>query len=257
MINFIKILPILLFYNIIPREADLNKNNLELFIDKVLHFPLWVKQAVYLNLAKDFKNDTCQVLSEYALYVPILTFQGQNELNEKKSCFDGNIYNFLEMCAKGFSILEISMSVYFSMEEVSKFFEFCLEQGFIKEPDKSILSFAKFISGKFRLGEYLNDIGLINSEQLENAIQNMNGKMLGQTLVELGYIKKEDINRLLIIKEEAQKRFVSDYNSIPNISASFSEESRRYEKEIENLKRENELLKKKMKQLLQLVKNND
>ena len=250
-------MPRLLFYNIIPLEADLKKNNLELYIEKLLKAPFWIKQAVYFNLANDLKGNNCHVSNEYALYVPILTFQGQNELNEKRCCFDGNIYNFLEMCAKGFSILEISMSAYFSIEEVSKFFEFGIEQGFIKQPDENILSFAKFISGKFRLGEYLKDIGLINSEQLENTIQNANGKKFGEALIEFGYIKNEDISRLLILKEEAQKRFVSDYNEIPQIFGEFCNDNKRYENEILSLKEENKNLKKKMKQLLQLVKNNE
>ena len=250
-------MPGLLFYNIIPLEADLKKNNLELYIEKLLTAPFWIKQAVYFKLSEDLKDDNCDVANKFALLVPTLTFQGQTELSEKKCFFDNNIYNFLDMCSKGFSILEISMSAYFSIEEVAKFLEFCIEQGFIKEPDKNILTFGEFISGKLRLGEYLKEIGILNNEQLENTVKNQNGKKFGEALIALGYLKKDDIRQLLILKDEAQKRFVSDYNDIPKISCEFCNDEKRYENEILNLKEENKILKRKMGQLLQLVRNND
>ena len=233
----------------------MKKNNLELFINKILDTPLWIRQAVLVYLENNLEGSKRE--NSFALYVPSLTFKGENELIEKRCGFDGNIYNFLQFCKDNLSMLEISMNTFLSLEETAKILEFCIEQNFINQPDKDIFAFAGFISGKYRLGEYLNEIGMISSEQLENAIQKIGGKKFGETLVELGFIKSADIKQLLILKEEAQKRFVIDYNSIPQISSTYCDEKSKYEEEIADLKEENMKLKKKMGQLLQLVKNHD
>ncbi len=230
------------------------KNNLELYIEKILNAPLWIKQAVYLRLSDDVKN--C-ALNVFANLIPTLTFQGRSELKDKRCGFDSNIYKFLELSEKGFSILEISVNTFFSLEETAKIFEFCIEQGFIDVPQKDIYAFSCFISGKYRIGEYLKEVGIISGEQLEKALQQSLGKKTGETLINLGYVKEEDIKPLFILEEESQKRFVPDYNTIPNISVSFCDEAKQYEKGIADLKAENEDLKKKMRQLLQLVKNSD
>lgn len=52
---------------------------------------------------------------------------------------------------------------------------------------------------KLRLGDILLQKNLINQEQLESALkeQKVRGTLLGDTLVELGYIKQDDINDVL------------------------------------------------------------
>lgn len=235
----------------------MKKNNLEHFIEKILNVPFWIKQAVYIELGKDLKNNSFDIPNDFVSYVPTLTFKGQSELEDKNCGFDANIYNFLNYCKEGFTVLEIAMDTFFSLEETAKLLEFCIEQNLINSPDNGVLAFCRFISGKYRLGEYLNEIGMINSKQLEFAVQNIGGKKFGETLVELGFIKSNDIKQLLILKEEAQKRFVADYNTVPEVLCKFSDDTKCFEKEISDLRCENAELKKKMRQLLQLVKNND
>lgn len=59
-----------------------------------------------------------------------------------------------------------------------------------------------------------------------------------------------------MLKEEAKKRFILDYNTVPKPETTFSDDSQKYEEEIANLKDENLKLKRKMLQLLELVKRN-
>jgi len=244
----------------------LRKNIFELFLDKVLNVPLWIKQVLYLKLVKEMQHYNCEdFLREksddiFSTFVPIMTFKGKTELMERKCGLDNNIYNFLQCCENGYSILEISVNTFLSMEEVAKYYEFCLEQSFVKTPDsQEIHAMAGYISGKFRIGEYFKQRGSITVDQLQKAIlenREFEDKKFGEILVELGYIKSEDLMSVLILKEEAQKRFILDYNTLPKPETEYSSSDKKYEEEISSLKDENLKLKQKLVQLLELVKKN-
>lgn len=246
----------------------MRKNIFNIFTDKILAVPFWVKQVLYLKLAKEMREKCCEdFLREhnqdiFSTFIPTLTFKGQSELNDKKCGLDNNIYNFLQYCSDGHSLLEISINTFMSMEEVAKYYEFCIEQNFITLPDsKEIQAMAGFISGKFRIGEYFEQNGKITPEQLQNAIKvykdankSSNVKIFGEILVELGYVKAEELKALLILKEEANKRFILDYNNIPKTEIQYSNDNEQYKQEIKKLKEENIKLKRKMHQLPQLVR---
>lgn len=244
----------------------MRKNIFELFLDKVLNVPLWIKQVLYLKLVKEMQHYNCEdFLREksddiFSTFVPIMTFKGKTELMERKCGLDNNIYNFLQCCENGYSILEISVNTFLSMEEVAKYYEFCLEQSFVKTPDsQEIHAMAGYISGKFRIGEYFKQRGSITVDQLQKAIlenREFEDKKFGEILVELGYIKSEDLMSVLILKEEAQKRFILDYNTLPKPETEYSSSDKKYEEEISSLKDENLKLKQKLVQLLELVKKN-
>ena len=150
------------------------------------------------------------------------------------------------------------------MEEVAKYYELCLEQNFIKVPDsKEIHAMAGYIAGKFRIGEYFKQKGTISVDQLQKAIlshrdalETDNQKKFGDILVELGFVTETDLRSVLQLKEEAKKRFILDYNTVPKSETTFTSENQKYEEEISKLKDENLKLKRKMLQLLELVKKN-
>ena len=226
------------------------------FLERVLNFPLWIKQALYLRLEKEIDGNISQNI--FSNCIPELTFKGQNELKERSCGFDSNIYNFLKEAEKGLSIIEIAVNSYFSMEEAAKYFVFCIEQNFINLPESNqTFAMAKFMAGKIRTGEYLKEIGKISDEQLQQAVlkcEKDSSKKFAQILTDLGFIKKEDVKSLLVLKEEAKKRFVLDYNSVPQTKSVFANEKSEFENEINNLKEENKRLKQKMQKLLELVR---
>lgn len=59
-----------------------------------------------------------------------------------------------------------------------------------------------------------------------------------------------------MLKEESKKRFILDYNTVPKSETTFTNDNQKYEEEIAALKDENLKLKRKMIQLLELVKRN-
>jgi len=242
----------------------LKKNIFTTFLDKVEDFPVWIKQIICLKLSEGIKAQVCEKFLEensdeiFSLYVPILTFKGSEEIKKRNTGLDANLYNFLSYCENGASVLEISLNTFLSMEEVAKYFIFCMEQGFVEKPENiEIEAMAGFISGKFRTGEYFAKKGLITCEQLEKAIDesSKSEKKFAEILVDMGFITQEDVSSMLTFKEEAKRRFILDYNAVPKGQSEFCDKEEMYKNEIDELRAENEKLKKKISQLLDIVKN--
>ncbi len=97
----------------------------------------------------------------------LLLLSGKTEMWNKISGLDTNIYNFLNLCYEGYSILEISLNTFLSMEEVAKHCIFCIEQNYIEIPDsQEVFAMAGFIAGKFKTGEYYRINGLLQLTSL-------------------------------------------------------------------------------------------
>lgn len=241
---------------------------LALFLDKLYAFPLWVKQIIYLQLHKDLTlrlSEDFITINEadiFQLTVPTLSLSGLTELYERKSGMDENIYNFLANINDGLNIIEISMNNFWTMEEVAKYYIFCLEQNYLNPPGKmGIYAMAGFIAGKFKTGEYFRRTGKINVEQLKRIILRQKqsieaGKPLktAEIMLSLGYATEKDTASLLLIKEESQKRFILDSSIIPISTVSKEDETKQYEDEIAKLTEQNKLLKEQLNKILIFVK---
>ena len=100
----------------------MKKNILDLFLEKVLNVPLWIKQVIYLKLGNEMREMACDEFLKnhpddiFSTFVPTLTFKGKTELTERKCGLDNNIYNFLQGCANEYSMIEISVNTFLSME---------------------------------------------------------------------------------------------------------------------------------------------
>jgi len=227
------------------------RNFLDKFLEKISDFPAWIKEIIYVRLKRDVSPEG-ELSYTFATFKPSLTDKGKCELNSKISGFDSNIYNIFEYCDNGASISDITLNTYLSMEEVANYFLFSVDEGYIQIPDNSqILNIAGFLAGKFRTGEYFVQDGIISEEQLDDAVVNYehrakkHNKKFGQSLIEMGLISQKQLDIILSIKQEAQKRFILDHNELPKIS-----EGKDYEEQIENLKRENEQLRMRIRELL-------
>ena len=251
-------------------EIILPKNILLVFLEKLMSFPLWVKQIIYLRLYQDLSA----VLSEdfinlreidlFHLYSPILTYMGRAELSDKKGGFDANIYNFLANVADGLNMLEISMNNFWTLEEVAKYYIFCIEQNYVKPADSLyILSMAGFMAGKYRTGEYFKRVGKIDVDQLEKTIikqkefaEKGTPLKMAEIMISLGFITEKDTASLLLMKEEAKKRFILDSSLIPTGLPDPTKDLQFYQAEIDKLKTQNEMLKDRLTRVLEFVKKN-
>jgi len=248
----------------------LTKNILGLFLDKLLDFPLWVKQVIYLhlyqNLALFLSEDFINVKEEdtFHLYVPVLSFAGKNEMMDRKCGCDINIYNFLINVHEGLSMLEISMNNFWTLEEVAKCYMFCFEKEYVKPPSSQyVLAMAGFMGGKYRTGEYFKRIGKINVDQLEQTIvkqkeliQKGQHLKMAEVMISLGYITEKDTSSLLIIKEESQKRFILDLGILPKEAPPPTDDLKVYQDEIAVLTEKNRVLREQLNKILAFVKKN-
>lgn len=236
------------------------------FMEKLLAFPLWIKQTVFLDLSKDLvnylSNEFLDVEEDelFHVYKPELSEVGQNELFTKESKYDESIYTFLDCCSKGMSLIEIAIENNFTMEEVSKAFTFCKTSGFFsKDVPKLVSAIAGFIAGKYRTGEYFIRAGKMTIEQLDEVLnkqQEMNesGKhvFIAELMVQMGFVRERDVKSVIFMKEESGKRFSLNADEVPSITT----ERENYDIRVENtrLKEENEILKQKMDALLTFIK---
>ena len=239
----------------------MNRQFLAQFLNKISDFPSWVKEIIYMKLSEEINKDS-NLAYTFATYKPILTYKGKCELDFKKSSFDTNIYNILSAADNDNSISDITINTYLSMEEVAGYFLFGVDEGYFEIPDNSqILSIAGFLAGKLRTGEYFMNSGTISETELNSAVEtyekDKDHKKFGQSLIELGLITQRQLDTILLIKEEAKKRFVLDHNEIPEINQEYAKDSDNYQKQIEDLKEENNKLKTKLDQLLTMVKRHD
>ena len=237
------------------------------FMEKMLGFPLWIKQTIFLNLSKDLNtylsNEFLDVEEGdlFHIYKPALSELGQNELLTKESKFDESIYSFLNCCSKGMSLIEIAIENNFTMEEVSKAFTFCKTSGFFSTAvPKLVAAIAGFIAGKYRTGEYFIRAGKMTIEQLDEVLnkqQEMNeaGKhvFIAELMVQMGFVRDLDVKSIIFMKEESGKRFSLNTDEVPNINLVKDT----YDIRVENtrLKEENEILRQKMDVLLTFIKD--
>lgn len=237
------------------------------FMEKMLGFPLWIKQTIFLNLANDLttylSNEFLDVQEGelFHLYKPSLSENGQNELLTKASKFDESIYSFLNCCTKGMSLIEIAIENNLSLEEVAKAFTFCKTSGFFSNEVPNLVSaIAGFIAGKYRTGEYFIRAGKMTIEQLDEVLNkqqeiNASGKhvFIAELMVQMGFVKESDVKSIIFMKEEAGKRFSLNPDDIP----AYALEKESFDIRVENtrLKEENEILRQKMDALLTFIKD--
>ena len=105
----------------------MTKKIFESFVDKVLDFPFWVKEVLYIKLREDFE---AQSLSEsdlhtpieesYQLYTPLITLIGQTELEKRDNSEDEMVYRFLQGVAEGCSIAEITIKNFWTLADTAR-----------------------------------------------------------------------------------------------------------------------------------------
>lgn len=243
----------------------MKKNILNAFIEKLKAFPLWIKQVIFLYLYKDLKEATSDDFIEtneedmLNLYVPTLSYVGRTELEERAKGFEPNLYTFLESAESEMSLLEVALNYFWTLEETCKQFLAAVDADLIKAPiPPKIIAMAGFMAGRYRTGEYFKRVGKINVDQLELTIrrqkeltdQGQKAK-IAQIMIDLGFVTERDTHALMIIKEEAKKRFILDTSIIPE---GVTGNDSKYVAEIEELKKQNAVLKAKLAKLLSMFK---
>ena len=241
-------------------KADSFKNS----IMKLLGLPLWVKQIVYMSLRADIKrvlkNRPIEInpYDLVQLYKPKITFKGKKELQERSHSHDDTMYTFLKAVTENKSIIDITLDNYFTLSETCDLYFQSLKNEYVMASNSKIIeATAMFFCSQIKTGEYLYRIGRLNVDQLNTAIVTQDklrrsGDMtpMAEVIARLGFIENDEIEAVLVMKEEAKKRLIfgSGVGGVEIQNRDVIELS----KELEELKYENNYLKTKLNAILKL-----
>jgi hypothetical protein len=235
--------------------------------EKISNLPLWVKQVIYLQLKDEFNNlsiwsslnlfnkDDC-----LQLYVPKITFMGKKELDSKTKKLDPNIYKLLADAADELNIVEIAIKNGWHLAECAGIFVTAAEAELLANPTSIfVMGTAQYLSDRIRIGEYFVKLGKVNLDQLNETLkaqkyieETLQDKLkLGTILTDLKLATKEEIEGVVLLKEESKKRYTSEIITLEQVGDNtFSN----YKKQIADLESENTRLKEKLNKILNIKK---
>ena len=173
-------------------------------VQQIGTLPLWVKQVIYAQLRHDLESTMSKSTMEafgpehtVQLWVPELTRNGVAELEKPTGQADQSVLRILYLAQQHRNVQAI-------------------EKHLIVPPRSSIImATIHYLAGRTRLGEYLVKINRVSIEQLDQALRTQKyieesmGDRTGiaNVLINLGYIKKEDSEGILFLKQESRKAF--------------------------------------------------
>lgn len=242
----------------------------ESFFNGILSFPLWVKQVMYVKLKENLENDLGEFISllneedQFELYTPELTFKGKHELELRELRLGQNFYSFLLGVANGQDIIEMTLNNFWTLEESSKLFIDSIQKELIHKPKRELIeAVASYMAGKIRLGEFFKKMGKIDVKQLEGALRLQKERLdktgenikIAAVLIEMGYITMEDTKIILMLKEEAKKRFIMDFgiSAIQSQTMEDNDSVVMLQRNIKQLSQENRILKDRLRKILNIT----
>ncbi|MDD3594614.1 MAG: hypothetical protein PHX18_08310 [Candidatus Gastranaerophilales bacterium] len=243
------------------------------FITDILTMPIWIKQTLYVYLKYKLEEEiTDAYLNNVAiedifqLHKAELTYNGKKEFEQRTLKLDEKCYTFMQDSINGLTIVEIAVKNYWKLQEMAEIFTNCLDKELIKKTaSEKIIEMVRYISGETRLGEYFVRTGRISIEQLQEVltqqekIEKATGEKVGVAtiLVNLEYIREEEVKALIRFKEESRRRFIlksSKYTS-EEIEGETESELMRIKLLNERILKENKILKDQLRKILNLPKS--
>lgn len=198
-------------------------------IQQLGSFPLWVKQVIYAQMRHDLESSMSKATLDafspehtLQLWVPELTRQGQMELEQPTGQFDAGLLRLLHLIRFRKNVVNITILSNWSLEQSSKYLLHAIFKELLVPPKSAvIMGTLAYLAGKIRLGEYLVKINRLSVQQLDQAlrtqkaIEDAMGERTGiaNVLINLGYIKREDSEAILFLKEESKKVFPANLST--------------------------------------------
>ena len=243
----------------------------DLFIKNIQNLPIWVKQVI----AKEILSDLSHHLTDFTSFIntdvifqylcPKTSVIGQKELESKSMALSEAHYTFLQDATGQNTIFEITLKNNWTFADTAKIFIKLYESEFItisKRDEGVNIVIAMFIAGRIRTGEFLKKIGKIDAKQLEQALRYQKELQeeghhikMASILIKMGYITDQGLDSLFMLKEESRKHmpqgmgFTSFKLDNPNQEDDYVQ---RLQKELSRLENENKIMKKRLRQLLNM-----
>lgn len=196
----------------------------DILIQQLSSLPLWVKQVIYAQMRNELESTMSKSTLEafgpehtLQLWVPEITRNGVLELERPSGQFEQGILRLLHLIRFRKNVVNITIINNLSLEQCSIYLLQSIEKELVNPPRSAIiLGTIEYLAGRVRLGEYLVKINRLTIEQLDQALRTQRaieeamGERTGiaNVLINLGYIKKEDSEGILFLKEESRKPYV-------------------------------------------------
>ena len=187
------------------------------FMSKIYDLPYWLKEAIEETIRVNINKLTINTyvysfgLPVFQLIVPQLTFLGTKELETKSGKHDIKLYKFLRQVSEGRNLTEITLNNGWTLAQTAHIYSVWYSKEYLTHVlDVKVPVDAAYIAGDIKLGEYLSKLGLVNVEQIEQALieqkDDPNNTLIGKIFTRMGLLKDEDIIHILKIKEGADQK---------------------------------------------------
>lgn len=203
----------------------------EVMMDQLNGLPLWIKQVLYVQLryelTKILTKTTVDTFGEndiLQLMVPQINHSGRVELERPSGKNPMEVMKVLYWSSLGKNVMNICVINEWTLEQCCSYLFTAIERGYVMPPASTIIQATLlYLGGKIRLGDFLVKTGRLKFEQLDQAlrtqqyIQESLGERtgIGNILINLGYIQKQDCEAILFLKEESKKPFPASILSSP------------------------------------------
>ena len=194
-----------------------------LLMKQIHHLPLWIKQVIYKELSQDLEQsmaksslDAISQADFLQLMVPVVSKQGLQELHAPQDKTPQPLLLLMRQAEDHMNIANCCVMNQWTLEYCCTLLHAGIDCGFIAQPtSKTIWGTIQYLANQIRLGEFLVLTDRLSMQNLEQALktqQYINDALgektgLGDVLINLGHISREDSEGILFLKQESQKVF--------------------------------------------------
>jgi|GEM_PF-3344564 len=196
---------------------------IDVLMQQVDLLPFWAKLVLYSTLQQELKGFFSQsTLLSFApehtlqLWVPEINRQVVSDLGKRGELIESPVQRILKLANYKKNIVSIAILSQWSLAQCAEVLCLALDKDVLIPPvSATILATIHYLAGRTRLGEYLLQINRLTLEQLDQALRTQKsieatmGERVGiaNVLINLNYIKKEDSEAILYLKEDSKKHF--------------------------------------------------
>jgi hypothetical protein len=195
--------------------------------DQIVHLmtqmPLLTKQTLYVmlkaSLEQRLSTHTLEKMDAenlLQLWVPQMTHMGMQTLHQltNQNQTAHPLYRLLRCVHAKQTISQICVLNGWSLAQGCMLVQqACEKEWLLPSPSNLVMGAVHFITGQIRLGEFLLRLGKISAEQLDQALKTQQyawevmgqRSAIGNILMNLGYVTKDDIEGILLLKQESKR----------------------------------------------------
>jgi hypothetical protein len=207
-----------------PLSAALQQTALERLQVQLEVMPLWLKQVLFIQLKEDLEGalspDTMSLFTSKSVvqcWKPQLTRAGlQQAHNTQGNSLPQAVVHCLALAQQNMSVMNMALSSQWTLQQTCLVLNRAIEQDLVERPQLTLLdATVQYLAGDIRLGEYLVALGKLSPAQLEEAmmtqryIKDALGEhvLLGDVLIRLGLVSKQDSEAILFLKQACDKPY--------------------------------------------------